>query len=114
MQLELNGFTLATRSLYRASAELSRSELEHFHAFGTPTIVGDLTVDSRETIAVFMNEFWTLKLEDFAIPAAKQAGLKPILVIVNQQEFTKTSNCWGVSNMSKGTNTNRVVLLQKQ
>jgi DNA methylase len=55
-----------------------------------------------------------LKLEDFVIPAAEQAGLKPILVLVNQQEFTKTSNCWGVSNMSKGTNTNRVVLLQKQ
>jgi hypothetical protein len=35
------------------------------------------------------------------------------LVIVNSQKFTKTSNCWGVSNMSKGTNTNRVVLLRK-
>ena len=55
-----------------------------------------------------------LKLEDFVIPAAEQAGLKPVLVLVNQQEFTKTSNCWGVSNMNKGTNTNRVVLLQKQ
>jgi hypothetical protein len=55
-----------------------------------------------------------LRLEDFVIPAAEQAGLKPILVLVNQQEFTKTSNCWGVSNMNKGTNTNRVVLLQKQ
>ena len=50
-----------------------------------------------------------LRLEDFVIPAAEQAGLKPVLVLVNQQEFTKTSNCWGVSNMSKGTNTNRVV-----
>ena len=55
-----------------------------------------------------------LKLEDFVVPAAEQAGLKPVLVLVNQQEFTKTSNCWGVSNMSKGTNTNRVVLLQKE
>ncbi len=54
-----------------------------------------------------------LKLEDFVISAAEEAGLKPVLVLVNQQEFTKTSNCWGVSNMSKGTNTNRVVLLQK-
>jgi hypothetical protein len=55
-----------------------------------------------------------LRLEDFVIPAAERAGLKPVLVLVNQQEFTKTSNCWGVSNMNKGTNTNRVVLLQKQ
>ncbi|HEY5811375.1 MAG TPA: DNA methyltransferase, partial [Terrimicrobiaceae bacterium] len=55
-----------------------------------------------------------LKLEDFVIPAAEEAGLKPLMVLVNQQKFTKTSNCWGVNNMSKGTNTNRVVLLQKQ
>jgi hypothetical protein len=31
-------------------------------------------------------------------------------VMVNQQEFTKTANCWGVSNNSSGTNTNRIVL----
>lgn len=34
-------------------------------------------------------------------------------VLVNQQEFTKTSNCWGVSNNSKGTNSNRIVLLKR-
>jgi hypothetical protein len=55
-----------------------------------------------------------LRLEDFVVPAARKAGLKPTLVIVNSQKFTKTSNCWGVSNMSKGTNTNRVVLLGKE
>ena len=54
-----------------------------------------------------------LRLEDFVIPAAKQAGLTPTLVLVNWQTFTKTSNCWGVGNMSKGTNTNRVVLLRR-
>ena len=54
-----------------------------------------------------------LQLENFVIPAAESAGLKAVLVLVNEQTFTKTSNCWGVSNMSKGTNTNRVVLLQK-
>ncbi len=31
-------------------------------------------------------------------------------VMVNQQEFTKTANCWGVSNNSSGTNTNRIVM----
>ena len=55
-----------------------------------------------------------LKLEDVVIPAAERAGLKPVLVVINQQEFTKTSNCWGTRNMRKGTNTNRVVLLQKR
>jgi hypothetical protein len=55
-----------------------------------------------------------LKLEDVVVPAAERAGLNPVIVLINQQEFTKTSNCWGISNMSKGTNTNRVVLLQKR
>ncbi len=34
-------------------------------------------------------------------------------VLVNAQKFTKTSNCWGVSNNSKGVNSNRVVLVQR-
>jgi len=33
--------------------------------------------------------------------------------LVNSQQFTKTANCWGVTNNTRGTNTNRVVLLQK-
>ena len=55
-----------------------------------------------------------IKLEEHVIPAAEKAGLVPILVLINDQEFTKTSNCWGVSNQNKGTNTNRIVLLKKQ
>ncbi len=55
----------------------------------------------------------TLMLERLVVPSAKRAGLKPIGVIVNDQHFTKTSNCWGVNNRSKGTNTNRIVLLRK-
>ncbi len=31
-------------------------------------------------------------------------------VMVNQQSFTKTANCWGVGNNRSGTNTNRMVL----
>ena len=54
-----------------------------------------------------------VKLEDHVIPAAERAGLIPILVLINDQAFTKTSNCWGVSNLKKGTNTNRIVLLKK-
>lgn len=54
-----------------------------------------------------------IKLEEHVIPAAEKAGLVPILVLINDQEFTKTSNCWGVSNQHKGTNTNRIVLLKK-
>jgi DNA modification methylase len=54
-----------------------------------------------------------LKMEQLVIPAAKAAKLKPVLVLINTQEFTKTSNCWGVTNQTAGTNTNRVILLQK-
>ena len=31
-------------------------------------------------------------------------------VMVNQQNFTKTANCWGVGNNRGGTNSNRIVL----
>lgn len=54
-----------------------------------------------------------IKMEDLVIPAARSAGLQPVLVLINAQEFTKTSNCWGVTNQTAGTNTNRVVLLRK-
>ena len=54
-----------------------------------------------------------LKLEEIVIPSAVRAGLHPRLVLVNSQPFTKTANCWGVTNNTKGTNTNRIVLLQK-
>jgi hypothetical protein len=34
-------------------------------------------------------------------------------VMVNQQDFTKTANCWGVNNNRGGTNTNRIVLAKR-
>ncbi len=55
----------------------------------------------------------TIALDRHVVELGVAAGFEPLLVLVNQQEFTKTANCWGVSNNSKGTNTNRVVLLQK-
>jgi DNA methylase len=55
----------------------------------------------------------TLKLEAVVIPAAMAGGFEPCLVLVNSQQFTKTANCWGVTNNTRGTNTNRIVLLQK-
>ncbi len=54
-----------------------------------------------------------VQLEHHAMQAGIAAGLAPVLVIINSQQFTKTANCWGVSNNIKGTNTNRVVLFQK-
>lgn len=52
-------------------------------------------------------------LETLVAPAALAAGLKPEMVLLNSQVFTKTSNCWGIDNQKKGTNTNRILLLRK-
>jgi hypothetical protein len=53
------------------------------------------------------------KLEDAVLPAGVSAGFEPVLVLINDQKFTKTANCWGVDNNFKGTNTNRIVLFRK-
>ena len=37
----------------------------------------------------------------------------PILVMINAQNFTKTSAAWGIDNNKKGTNTNRIVVFKK-
>ena len=55
----------------------------------------------------------SVKLEELVVPAAVAAGLDPVLIMINAQEFTKTSNCWGINNQEDGTNTNRIVLLRK-
>lgn len=52
-----------------------------------------------------------VRLEEAVIPCAREAGLRPLLVMINQQAFTKTANCWGVDNRVKGTNTNRITVL---
>ncbi|MCC7161486.1 MAG: site-specific DNA-methyltransferase [Anaerolineae bacterium] len=52
-------------------------------------------------------------LEEIVIRAARQAAFDAELILINSQTFTKTANAWGVSNNSKGTNTNRIVLLKK-
>jgi len=54
------------------------------------------------------------KLEEHVLPCGVAAGLDPVLVLINDQKFTKTANCWGVDNMAKGTNTNRIVLFRKK
>lgn len=53
------------------------------------------------------------KLEEAVLPCGVAAGLEPELILINDQKFTKTANCWGVDNNFKGTNTNRIVLLGK-
>lgn len=52
-------------------------------------------------------------LEKLVWRAAEGLPFARLGVMINDQQFTKTANCWGVDNGSKGTNTNRIVLLQR-
>ena len=51
-------------------------------------------------------------LEENVLRCGVKAGLEPIIIMINQQEFTKTANAWGVVNAKKGTNTHRIVLFK--
>ena len=55
-----------------------------------------------------------LKLEELVVPLSIQAGFNCQAVMVNSQQFTKTSNIWGVDNNKKGTNTNRIAIFKKE
>ncbi len=55
-----------------------------------------------------------LKLDEYVVPLGLRAGFICEGILVNQQEFTKTANIWGITNNIKGTNTNRVVIFYKQ
>ena len=54
-----------------------------------------------------------LKLEEQIILAGQAAGLKVEYTLINSQTFTKTANCWGVRNNTRGTNSNRIVVFRK-
>jgi hypothetical protein len=54
-----------------------------------------------------------VKLEEAVLPCGIEIGLHPELVMINDHRFTKTANCWGVNNNSKGTNSNRIVVFSK-
>lgn len=54
-----------------------------------------------------------VKLEELVLEAARGTGLSPVCVVINSQEFTKTSHLWGIHNASRGTNTHRIVVLRR-
>ena len=55
----------------------------------------------------------TVFLENAVVKASLDVGLMPEMLMINAQRFTKTANCWGVSNNKKGTNSNRIVILKR-
>ena len=52
-------------------------------------------------------------LENAVVKASLDVGLVPEMLMINAQQFTKTANCWGISNNKKGTNSNRIVILKR-
>jgi hypothetical protein len=54
-----------------------------------------------------------LRLDEFVVPLGLRAGFRCAGILINQQQFTKTSHIWGVGNNHAGTNTNRIVVFQK-
>ena len=55
-----------------------------------------------------------VQLENNLLKAAEGLPLKPVMLMLNTQSFTKTANLWGVSNNAGGTNTNRIILFRKE
>ncbi len=54
-----------------------------------------------------------IKLDKHVVPLGLETGFKCAGVLINKQEFTKTSNIWGIKNNTSGTNTNRIVVFYK-
>jgi hypothetical protein len=52
-------------------------------------------------------------LERNVLNAIQGLPFEVLGVLLNQQNFTKTSNCWGVSNNTGGTYTNKIVLCER-
>ncbi len=55
----------------------------------------------------------SLRLDEVVAPLGLGAGFACRAILINRQRFTKTSNIWGVTNNTRGTNSNRIVLFQK-
>ena len=48
-----------------------------------------------------------IKLDEHILPIGLEVGFNCLGVLINSQNFTKTSNIWGIKNNNFGTNTNK-------
>ncbi len=55
----------------------------------------------------------SINLDEAVLPLGTAAGFRCEAILINTQKFTKTSNIWGIGNNERGTNSNRIVMLQK-
>ena len=56
----------------------------------------------------------TIKLDQELLPIVSKLGFIIEKIFINKQNFSKTANIWGINNNSKGTNTNRILLIKKE
>jgi hypothetical protein len=52
-------------------------------------------------------------LDEVISPLGEKVGFHWVATMINRQQFTKTSNIWGVRNNRAGTNSNRIVVFRK-
>jgi hypothetical protein len=55
-----------------------------------------------------------IRLDEQVLPVGMAAGFTPRGILINLQRFTKTSHILGIGNNDTGTNTNRIVLFEKE
>ncbi|MCW5605261.1 MAG: hypothetical protein KIT18_12030 [Burkholderiales bacterium] len=55
----------------------------------------------------------SVNLDEAVLPLGSAAGFRCEAILINTQKFTKTSNIWGIGNNERGTNSNRIVMMQK-
>ena len=54
-----------------------------------------------------------IPLDEEVLKSIQGLPFNLVAVLINKQEFTKTSNCWGISNNKSGTLTNRIVVVRR-
>ena len=55
----------------------------------------------------------SISLDEHIVELGISQGFMCSCIMINEQNFTKTANIWGISNNSKGTNSNRIVIFKK-
>lgn len=56
----------------------------------------------------------SLLLDRVVAEVAQETTWEPACIVINEQAFTKTSNMWGIDNNKRGTNSNRIVVMQRR
>ena len=101
---EIGGCLTVVRSIDAWTASMTRVFQELYRITSPDGVVAFEVGEIRKR---------NLKLDEVVVPIGLQAGFRCAGILVNQQQFTKTSNIWGIRNNRSGTNTNRIAVFYK-